>query len=87
MKLVRRHKQETDEKHTDVVVAKRRIVVFFLVNPQKRIVSTREVAPQQMHSGGNLPHAEALQHRLALMAERKHKKQDWNIREIHLCEH
>jgi hypothetical protein len=86
MKLVRRQEQETDEKHNDVV-SKCRIVVFFLVNPQKRIVSTREVAPQQMHSGGDLPHAEALQHRLALMAERKHKKQDWNIRKIHLCEH
>eukprot|EP01083_Nonionella_stella_P121535 365204_1 len=31
----------TDEKQ------KRRIVVFFLVNPEKRIVSTREVKPQQ----------------------------------------
>jgi hypothetical protein len=28
-------------------VQKRRIVVFFLVNPEKRIVSTREVPPQQ----------------------------------------
>jgi hypothetical protein len=84
MKLVRR--QSTGEKRT-AVVAKRRIVVFFVVNPQKRIVSTREVAPQQIHSGGSLPHADALQHRLALMAERKYKKQDWNVRPIELCEH
>ena len=30
----------------------RRIIVFFLVNPEKRIVSTREVAPQQPQAGG-----------------------------------
>jgi hypothetical protein len=86
MKLVRRSNLEGDEKRT-AVIAKRRIVVFFVVNPLKRIVSTREVAPQQIHSGGKLPHEEALQHRLALMAERKYKKQDWNVREIELCEH
>jgi hypothetical protein len=30
----------------------RRIILFFLVNPKKRIVSTREVAPQQPQAGG-----------------------------------
>jgi len=29
-----------------------RIIVFSLVNPEKRIVSTREVAPQQPQAGG-----------------------------------
>jgi Protein of unknown function (DUF4246) len=67
--------------------AKRRIVVFFLVNPFKRIVSTREVGPQQMSGGGNMSLDDALVHRLQLMHERRHTKQDWNVREIHLCEH
>ena len=30
----------------------RRIIVFFLVNPEKRIVSTLEVAPHQPQAGG-----------------------------------
>jgi hypothetical protein len=68
-------------------VAKRRIVVFFVVNPLRRIVSTREVAPQQKSCGGAMPHDEALAHRLQLMDVRKHAKQDWNVREIELCEH
>jgi hypothetical protein len=68
-------------------VSRRRIVVFFLVNPMRRIVSTREVAPQQRDAGGRMPHEEALQHRLELMQERKFTKQDWNVREIELCEH
>ncbi len=72
---------------TEATKAKRRIVVFFLVNPMRRIVSTREVAHQQQHSGGNMSHADALQHRLALMAERKYHKQDWNVRPVELCEH
>jgi Protein of unknown function (DUF4246) len=66
---------------------KRRIVVFFLVNPCRRIVSTREVAPQQMACGGKMTLEDALAHRLQLMHERRHTKQDWNVREIELCEH
>ena len=70
-----------------VATAKRRIVVFFIVNPLKRIVSTREVAPQQDYAGGTMSMADAKEHRLQLMRERKYKKQDWNVREIELCEH
>ena len=66
---------------------KRRIVVFFLINPEKRIISTREVPPQQMHAGGNMTREDACEHRLKLMRERKYTKQDWNVREIELCEH
>jgi Protein of unknown function (DUF4246) len=66
---------------------KRRIVVFFLVNPFTRTVSTREVAPQQMACGGKMTLEDALAHRLQLMHERRHSKQDWNVREIELCEH
>ena len=68
----------------DSVVSKRRIVVFFLVNPLRRIVSTCEVAPQK---GGSMTHEDALKHRLELMKVRKYHKQDWNVRDIHLCEH
>lgn len=66
---------------------KRRIIVFFLINPEQRIVSTREVAVQQEHAGGTMKREEAMEHRLALMKERKFAKQDWNVREIELCEH
>jgi len=62
---------------------KRRIIVFFLINPEKRIVSTREVNPQQ----DSMKRDDAFKHRLELMKERKFTKQDWNVREIELCEH
>jgi len=68
-------------------VGRRRIVVFFLVNPLRRIVSTREVAPQQKSEGGSMELDDALAHRLQLMEERKFHKQDWNVRDIELCEH
>lgn len=63
--------------------AQRRIVVFWLVNPERRIVSSRHVPPQQ--AGLSLEEAKA--HRAQLMEERKRHKQDWNVREISLCEH
>ena len=63
--------------------ARRRIVVFFFVNPEKRIVSTREVPPQQ----NSMSLSAAKDHRLELMAERKYDKEKLNIRDIELCEH
>jgi len=63
--------------------AKRRIVVFWLVNPEIRIPSTQDVPPQQSVMSLD----EAKEHRLKLMEERKKHKQDWNVREISLCEH
>lgn len=74
-------------KEIDGEKQKRRIVVFFLINPEKRIISTREIEPQQEQAGGNMSHEEAFKHRLELMKERKFTKQDWNVREIELCEH
>ncbi|GMH38584.1 hypothetical protein BSKO_06468 [Bryopsis sp. KO-2023] len=62
---------------------RRRIIVFFLVNPLVEIISSRSVEPQQ----GVIPRSAALQHRLRLMEERKRHKQTWNLREIELCEH
>lgn len=72
---------------TDRAKKKRRIIVFFLINPERRIISTREVPVQQEHAGGIMKRGDALEHRLKLMAERKYTKQDWNVREIELCEH
>jgi len=70
-----------------MIKKRRRIIVFFLINPERRIVSTREVPVQQEHAGGTMKRSDALDHRLKLMAERKYTKQDWNVREIELCEH
>ncbi len=63
--------------------AVRRIVVFWLVNPERPIISTAHVAPQQ----GVMSLDDAKRHRLALMAERKLHKEDYSDREVSLCEH
>lgn len=63
--------------------AVRRIVVFWLVNPEQRILSTRDVAVQQ----GVMPHDQALDHRLQLMEERMRHKETYAQREVFLCEH
>ena len=68
---------------TDDVDAVRRIVVFWLVNPERPILSTANVSPQQ----ALMPHAVALRNRLALMAERKFHKENYSQREVSLCEH
>merc|ERR1712154_18427 len=60
---------------------KRRIIVFFLINPEKRIISTREVNAQQVAGGGSMSHKEAFEHRIEMMKERRYTKQDWNVRE------
>ena len=63
--------------------ARRRIIVFFFINPEKRIISTREIEPQQ----DLIPLETAKKFRLELMAERKFDKGKLNIRDIELCEH
>jgi len=63
--------------------ASRRIVVFFFVNPEKKIVSTSEISPQQ----NDIPLATAKEYRLELMEERKYDKKKLNVRDIELCEH
>jgi len=40
-----------------------------------------------MEYGVSLSREEAMEHRLGLMKERKYTKQDWNVRDIELCEH
>jgi predicted DNA-binding WGR domain protein len=63
--------------------ATRRILVFWLVNPETPIVSTANVPKQQ----GTMSLANAKKHRLALMKERTKKKDRYNDREVYLCEH
>lgn len=63
--------------------AVRRIVVFWLVNPERPIISTANVSPQQEV----MTMDEALRNRLALMAERKLHKEGFEEREVFLCEH
>jgi len=62
---------------------RRRVVVFWVVDPDVRIPSTREVPPQQ----GVLPREEALSVRLELMKERSLHKSSFNPRVVSLCEH
>eukprot|EP00416_Gambierdiscus_australes_P026684 CAMPEP_0171080746 /NCGR_PEP_ID=MMETSP0766_2-20121228/16055_1 /TAXON_ID=439317 /ORGANISM="Gambierdiscus australes, Strain CAWD 149" /LENGTH=589 /DNA_ID=CAMNT_0011538015 /DNA_START=35 /DNA_END=1804 /DNA_ORIENTATION=+ len=73
----------TQLKNTSDAPEQRRIVVFWLVNPDKRIISTRHV-PEQRSS---MSLEKAKEHRLELMKERKRHKEDWNVREVSLCEH
>ncbi len=63
--------------------ATRRIVVFWLVDPERPIVSTAHVPPQQEKISAD----EAKQIQLALMEERRLHKQTFNVRAVQLCEH
>mmetsp|Transcript_12888 Transcript_12888/g.47713 ORF Transcript_12888/g.47713 Transcript_12888/m.47713 type:complete len:669 (-) Transcript_12888:130-2136(-) len=60
--------------------AKCRIVVFLLVNPLVRIVSTQEVPDQRR----TMSLESAKEHRLELMKERPLENQDWGHREFYL---
>ena len=61
----------------------RTVIVFWLVDPDVVIPSTREVPPQQ----GVLSLEEAQAIRLELMEERRRHKQSFNLRAVNLCEH
>lgn len=63
--------------------ARRKVVVFWVVDPDVSIVSTRDVFPLQ----DVLSYEEALAIRLALMEERKRHKESYNVRAVSLCEH
>jgi hypothetical protein len=62
---------------------RRRIVVFWLVDPDVQIHSTADVEPQQEV----FTREEALEFRLELMEERRLHKQSLNPRAVNLCEH
>lgn len=68
---------------SDGMDATRRIVVFWLVNPERPILSTANVPMQQ----GVISLDDALRNRLALMAERKLHKENYEERDVGLCEH
>jgi len=59
----------------------RTIVVFWLINPDNRITSTKDIEQQSYDI------TEAHKHRLELMKERTLYKSSFNIRELNLCEH
>jgi hypothetical protein len=63
--------------------ATRRILVFWLVNPDTPIVSSANVSKQQ----SEISLDKAKKFRLALMKERTKKKDRYNDREVYLCEH
>ena len=62
---------------------RRRLVVFFVVDPEDRIPSSKEHPPMPRRVSQEV----ALADRLELMQERKQAKQELNPREIELCEH
>lgn len=62
---------------------RRRLVVFFVVDPDDPIPSSAQHPPMPR----KITHAAALADRLELMEERKKAKQDLNPRQIELCEH
>ena len=64
---------------------KRTVVVFWLINPDIRIISTKHIHQQQNLKSFTL--IEAKKHREKLMKERKYHKQQFNVRTLNLCEH
>jgi hypothetical protein len=62
---------------------RRRLIVFFIVDPKRRIPSSRDFPPMPR----KISLETALADRLELMQERKQAKQDLNPRKIELCEH
>jgi hypothetical protein len=62
---------------------RRRVIVFWIVDPSVSIPSTQDVPAQQ----GVIPHEKALKIRLELMEERRRHKQTLNVRAVSLCEH
>jgi predicted DNA-binding WGR domain protein len=59
----------------------RLLLVFWLINPDKKITSTKDI-PQQSYNGKLMK-----DNRLELMKERTMHKNSFNVRELNLCEH
>jgi predicted DNA-binding WGR domain protein len=59
----------------------RTIIVFWLINPEVRITSTKDIEQQKYSL------SKAYKIRLELMKERTLHKQSFNVRELNLCEH
>lgn len=60
---------------------KRTILVFWLIDPDVRVISTKNVERDRFS------YQEGKKHRLKLMEDRTYYKQSFNARKINLCEH
>lgn len=80
------HKLSTMRLKDGAKEGKRRVVVFWLVDPEAEVVTTQHVPIQQCEDG--MTRERALWHRLQLMEERRKHKGKFNTeRKIQLCEH
>lgn len=70
-------------KNRSAVTVTRRLVVFFVINPESRIPSSRDHPPMPRQISLDI----AVTNRLELMHERKFAKEKLNPRVIELCEH
>jgi hypothetical protein len=61
----------------------RTVIVFWIVNPEKRIISTKNVEPQ--HDEWSFDSAK--KHQVQFMEDRKFHKKSFNVRSLNLCEH
>ena len=77
------HIHKLDVKNNSKRSGRRTVIVFWLVNPDRRVISTKYVDPQQK----TIKLKDAENHRLKLMEERKYHKQKFNVRDLNLCEH
>lgn len=75
------HVHKVDMFNTSSKKQSRTIVVFWLINPEIKIKSTKDIKQQ------NYPLKIAHENRLKLMKERTFHKQTFNQRDINLCEH
>lgn len=75
------HVHKIDMKTTSKSEQSRTIIVFWLINPNIRITSTKDIKQQ------NYSLSKAHEVRLELMKERTYHKQTFNQRELNLCEH
>lgn len=80
------HKLTTMRLREGAKVGSRRVVVFWVVDPDVEIVTTEHVEMQQ--GEGGMTRERALWHRLQLMEERRKHKDKFNTeRKLQLCEH
>lgn len=75
------HIHKVDMKNNSTKKQTRTIVVFWLINPNIKIKSTKDIKQQSYDI------KEAHKHRLKLMEERTYYKQSFNQRDLNLCEH
>ena len=75
------HIHKLDMSNTDKSIKTRTIIVFWLINPDIKIKSTKDIKQQKYDI------KKAYNIRLKLMQERRLYKNTFNIRDLNLCEH